>query len=63
MTLRKMLVQFPQLVFFVALEWADLPAVLTEGLLRLHDAGVELAESVFPSGDTGTFPHTSSSGL
>jgi len=25
-------------------EWTELPAVLTEGLLRLHGAGVELAE-------------------
>jgi len=28
-------------------EWTELPAVLAKGLLRLHGAGVELAESVF----------------
>jgi len=28
-------------------EWAEFPAVLAEGLLHLHGAGVELAESVF----------------
>ena len=103
MALRKMLVQFSELVFFVALEcqicaalakaqpaqpslrmssafpnaggaledtqgscmmerrlqrkfeWTELPAVLAEGLLRLNGAGVELAESVFSSDDTGTF--------
>ena len=37
------------------IEWTELPAVLAEGLLRLHGAGVELAESVFSSDDTGTF--------
>ena len=36
-------------------EWAELPAVLAEGFLRLHGAGVELAESGFSSDDTGTF--------
>jgi len=36
-------------------EWTELPAVLAEGLLRLHGAGVEFAESVFSSDDTGTF--------
>ena len=36
-------------------EWTKLPAVLAEGLLRLHGAGAELAESDFSSGDTGTF--------
>ena len=36
-------------------EWTELPAVLAEGLLRLHGAGVELAESVFSSDNTGTF--------
>ena len=36
-------------------EWTELPAVLAEGLLRLHGLGVKLAESVFSSGDTGTF--------
>jgi len=36
-------------------EWTELPAVLAEGLLRLYGAGVELAESVFSSDDTGTF--------
>ena len=35
-------------------EWTELPAVFAEGLLRLHGAGVELAESVFSSGDMGT---------
>jgi len=35
-------------------EWMELPAVLAEGLLRLHGVGAELAESVFSSGDTGT---------
>lgn len=29
--------------------------VLAEGLPRLYGAGAELAESVFPSDDTGTF--------
>ena len=33
----------------------DLPAALAEGLLRLHGAGVELAESAFSLDDTGTF--------
>ena len=28
---------------------------MAEGLLRLRGVGVELAESVFSSGDTGTF--------
>ena len=36
-------------------EWTELPAVLAEGLLRLHGAGVELSEPVFSSDDTGTF--------
>ena len=36
-------------------EWTELPAVLAEGQLRLHGNGVELAESVFFSDDTGTF--------
>jgi len=36
-------------------EWAELPAVMADGLLRLHGAGVELAESVLSSGDVGTF--------
>ena len=36
-------------------EWTELLAVLVEGLLRLHGSGVELAESVFSSDDTGTF--------
>ena len=36
-------------------EWTELPAALAEGLLRLHGAGVELAESVFSSDDMGTF--------
>ena len=36
-------------------EWAELPAVFAEGLLRLHGAGIELAESIFSSDDTGTF--------
>jgi len=40
-------------------EFTELPAVLAEGLLRLHGAGVELAESVFSSDDTGTFTHSS----
>jgi len=31
------------------------PAVLAEGLFCLHGSGVELAESVFSSDDTGTF--------
>ena len=34
-------------------EWTELPAVLAEGLLRLNGAGVELAESVAYSDDTG----------
>ena len=33
-------------------EWTELPAVLAEGLLCLHGAGVELAKSVFSSDDT-----------
>jgi len=33
----------------------ELPAVFAKGLLRLHGADVELAESVFSSDDTGTF--------
>jgi len=36
-------------------DWTELPAVLAEGLFRLKGAGVELAESVFSSDDTGTF--------
>ena len=36
-------------------EGTELPVVLVEGLLRLCGAGVKLAESVFSSGDTGTF--------
>jgi len=36
-------------------EKTELPAVLAERLLRLHSAGVELAESVFSSDDTDTF--------
>jgi len=36
-------------------EWTELPTVLAEGLLRLHGVGIELAESVFSSDDTGTF--------
>jgi len=36
-------------------EWRELPAVLAEGLRRLRGAGVELAEPVFSSGDTGTY--------
>ena len=36
-------------------EWTELPAVLAEGLLHLDGVGVELAESVFFSDDTGTF--------
>ena len=36
-------------------DWAELPAVLAEGPLRLHGVGVEFAESVFSSDDTGTF--------
>jgi len=35
--------------------WTELPAVLAEGLLRLHGAGVELAELIFSSDDTGTY--------
>jgi len=29
------------------IQWTELPAVLAEGLLRLHGSGVELAESVW----------------
>jgi len=36
------------------IEWAELTVVLAEGQLRLHGAGVELAELAFSSGDTGT---------
>ena len=36
-------------------EWTDLPAVLAEGLLRLHGVGAELAKSFFFSDDLGTF--------
>jgi len=36
-------------------EWAELPAVLAEGPLRLNGAGVDLAESVFSSDDAGNF--------
>jgi len=35
-------------------ESTELPAVLAEGLLCLHGAGVELSESVFSLDDTGT---------
>ena len=33
-------------------EWAELPAVLAEGLLSLYGTGVELTESAFSSDDT-----------
>jgi len=36
-------------------EWTELPAVLAEGLLRLHGAGVELAESVCVSFEEQVF--------
>ena len=36
-------------------DWAELPAVLAEGPLRLYGVGVEFAESVFSSDDTGNF--------
>jgi len=38
------------------LKWTELPAVLAEGLLRLHGVGVELAESVFSSDVSSAAP-------
>jgi len=40
------------------IEWAELSAVLVEGLRRLHGAGVELAESVLLLGRYGHFHPT-----